>query len=219
VTASDARPLLTSLTIAGDPGPWSTLGFRIVDGRRCTIGTTVIDFTEPDGETGLVGWELAGDGGGNLDGLPTRWVPAADAAMPTAPPVHPNGALRIDHVVVFTPQLDRTTAALAAAGMDLRRTRDAGTPERPLRQAFYRLGEVILEVVGDVADHGPDAPARFWGLVAVVPDVDALPSRLGATRVGAPKAAVQPGRRIATVRREAGLSVPLAFLTPDPKRG
>lgn len=219
MTASDARPLLTSLTIAGDPGPWSALGFRIVDGRRCTIGTTVLDFTEPGSESGLVGWELAGDGGGDLDGLPTRWVPAADATMPRAAPVHPNGALRIDHVVVFTPQLDRTIAALAAAGMDLRRTRDAGTPERPLRQAFYRLGEVILEVVGDVADHGPDAPARFWGLVAVVDDVDVLPGRLGAALVGTPKAAVQPGRRIATVRREAGLAVPLAFLTPDPRRG
>ena len=219
MTAPDARPHLTSLTIAGEPGPWSALGFRIVDGRRCTVGTTVIDFTEPDGATGLVGWELAGDGGGDLDGLPTRWVPAADAAMPTARPVHPNGALRIDHVVVFTPHLDRTTTALATAGLDLRRMRDAGTQERPLRQAFYRLGEVILEVVGDVADQGPDAPARFWGLVAVVPDVDALPLMLGEARVGTPKAAVQPGRRIATVRREAGLSVPFAFLTPDPKRG
>lgn len=218
MTASDARPLLTSLTIAGDAGPWSILGFRLVDGRRCTIGTTVIDFTKPDGRSGLIGWELAGDGTGDIDGLPTRWVPATDAAMPTATPAHPNGAVRIDHVVVFTPHLDRTTAALAAAGMDLRRTREAGTPERPLRQAFYRLGEVILEVVGDVVDRGPDAPARFWGLVAVVPDVDALPRRLGASRIGTPEAAVQPGRRIATVRREAGLSVPLAFLTPDPGR-
>ncbi len=61
---------------------------------------------------------------------------------------------------------------------------------------------------------GPsDGSVRFWGLTLVVSDLDAAAARLG-SRLGAVKDAVQPGRRIATVRREAGLSVPLALMTP-----
>jgi hypothetical protein len=45
---------------------------------------------------------------------------------------------------------------------------------------------------------------------------DATVERLG-TPMGAPKDAVQPGRRIATLHdRELGLSVALAFMSPDP---
>ena len=109
-------------------------------------------------------------------------------------------------MVVTTPDLARTFAALESEGLDLRRTREAGEA----RQGFYVVGDAVLEVVGDV---GPPGPARFWGLVAVVRDLDALAARLG-DRLGAPKDAVQPGRRIATVRGAAGLGVPVAFMTP-----
>jgi hypothetical protein len=43
----------------------------------------------------------------------------------------------------------------------------------------------------------------------VVADVD-----VPRPHVGPAKDAVQPGRRIATVRREAGLGVPVALMTP-----
>ena len=45
------------------------------------------------------------------------------------------------------PHLDRTIAALSAAGLELRRVREEPTPAGAPRQAFFRLGEVILEVV------------------------------------------------------------------------
>jgi hypothetical protein len=129
------------------------------------------------------------------------------------PEAHPNGTVGLDHVVVFTPALDRTLEALQGAGLDLRRVREAcGDP--PVRQGFFRLGDVILEVAGPV---GEDGPARFWGLVAVVADLDAAVAA-GGGLVGTPKDAVQPGRRIATVRREAGLGVPLAFMTPHVRK-
>ena len=95
-----------------------------------------------------------------------------------------------------------------------RRVREVPTGEgRTLHQGFFRLGEVILEVVGPQQPAG-DGPARFWGLVAVVPDVDALAAGAQPGQFGEPRAAVQDGRRIVTASREAGLSVPLAFLTP-----
>ena len=199
---------LTELELGGAVAPWERLGFA-VDGDGLRVGTVRLRF--PGGEpAGIAGWTLAGAGSADLDGLRTRLVAEAEAAG--EPPVHPNGALRLDHVVVFTPELDRTFAAFEAAGLDLRRVRDAGTPERPMRQGFYRLGETILEVVGDVE---PGGPARFWGLVVIVSDLDALAERLG-DDLGAPRDAVQPGRRIATVRDPAGLGVPVAFMSPAP---
>ena len=56
-----------------------------------------------------------------LDGLPTE---RSTAPLGEPAPVHPNGVTGIDHVVAFSPDLDRTTAALQAAGLDLRRIRE-----------------------------------------------------------------------------------------------
>lgn len=93
----------------------------------------------------------------------------------------------------------------------MRREREAGTPERPLRQGFFRHGEAILEVVGPAEAHG-DAPARLWGVTLEVADLDACAELLG-ERLGRVSDAVQPGRRIATVRPAAGLTVPLALMS------
>jgi len=109
----------------------------------------------------------------------------------------------------------RTTGALEAAGLELRRVREAGSPERPMRQGFFRLGEVVLELV--VHPDVEPGPARFWGLVVVVPDLDACAAELG-ERLGSVRSAVQPGQRIATVRRGAELGLPVALITPRPPR-
>ena len=66
-------------------------------------------------------------------------------------------------MVVITPRLERTIAALEAAGMRLRRLREEPTPTGAPRQAFFRLGAVILEVVQEPPaaverGGGPTAP-------------------------------------------------------------
>ncbi len=146
----------------------------------------------------------------DLDGLPTE---LSEAAAPE-PATHPNGALRIDHIVAFTPDLVRTTAALEEAGLSLRRIREPGEPGPPVRQAFLRLGEVILEVVE--SPQAGEGPARFWGLTLCVSDIDACAALLG-ERLGEVRDAVQPGRRIATIRREAGLGLPVALISEEPR--
>ena len=85
-----------------------------------------------------------------------------------------------------------------------------------MRQAFLWAGDVILEVGGPHQPDG-DGPASLWGMVVVVPDLDATATLLG-DDLGSPRDAVQPGRRIATVRRDSGVSVPLAFITPHVRR-
>jgi len=117
----------------------------------------------------------------------------------------------------MSPALDRTVAALRAAGLDLRRVREQPTPAGAPRQAFFRLGEEILEVVQEPdavleRDGGPDRPARLWGLALRVQDLDRTLAAL-APNVSPARPAVQPGRRIATVRRSAGLAVPVALMS------
>lgn len=161
-----------------------------------------------DGGGGIVGWTLRGAAARELDGLATELTETS----PAEPATHPNGAERIDHVVVFTPELARTNAALETAGLSLRRIREPDQPGPAVRQAFFRLGEVILEVVENPG--APDGPARFWGLTLCVADIDACADLLGG-RMGEVHDAVQPGRRIATVRRQAGLGVAVALITPE----
>jgi len=131
--------------------------------------------------------------------------------------VHPNGITALDHAVAIAPALDRTVVALQDAGLDLRRVREEPTPAGAPRQAFFRLGSNILEVVQEPAEAteraGGDRPAFFWGLAFVAPDLDATVAGLG-DRVSEIRPAVQPGRRIATLRRSAGLAMPVALMTP-----
>jgi len=85
-----------------------------------------------------------------------------------------------------------------------------------MRQMFFRLGEVILEVIGqqDVAGEGDPG---FFGLALTVDDLDAVAASLGPA-LGDAKDAVQEGRRIATLRhRDLGMSVAMALMSPEPR--
>jgi catechol 2,3-dioxygenase-like lactoylglutathione lyase family enzyme len=209
---------LDELKIADPPGAWRDCGFR-VDGEVCAVGDARIRLAGPDAGRGVLGWSLRGARSLELDGLPTQHSerPPPDGAAP----VHPNGVLALDHVVAITPDLERTVAALEAAGLDLRRIREEPTPAGAPRQAFFRLGRVILEVVQEPAGAieraggGTGRPAFFWGLAFVAPEIEETVASLG-DRVGEVRDAVQPGRRIATLRRSAGLGVPVALITPAP---
>jgi Glyoxalase/Bleomycin resistance protein/Dioxygenase superfamily len=136
-------------------------------------------------------------------------VAAPEVGEPATEP-HPNGVTQIDHLVVFTPDLERTTDALGRIGVERRRVREVETDDGGLRQGFFRLGEVILEVV----EHGKvePGPARFWGITFAVADLDACAELLG-DRLGSIRDAVQPGRRIATMRESAGLGLPVALIS------
>ncbi len=133
---------------------------------------------------------------------------------------HPNGVAAIDHIVAMSPALDRSVAALRAAGLDLSRIREEPTPAGAPRQAFFRLGEEILEVVQEPEraverGGGADRPARLWGLALLAPELDRAVAAL-AEHAGEPRDAVQAGRRIATIKRSAGLAVPVALISAKP---
>jgi hypothetical protein len=194
---------LVSLAVADEPEAWAAIGFAVADGR-VRVGGVEIELAGRERGSGIVGWTLTGEHERTIDGLPTASGDRGDSERTE----HPNGAVAVDHVVLMTPDFDRTQAALAAARCDLRAERDM----RGTRMAFYRLGPTILELV---AERGGDAtgPTRFWGLVVVLPSVDHVHRGL-AEHLGEPRDAVQPGRRIATLSREVGISPAVAFMTP-----
>lgn len=207
-------PTIDELTVADAPEAWSALGFA-VEGDTCVVGDVRIRTAGRDAGRGLSGWSLRNIGATELDGLATT---RSDRPSPGEAPSHPNGITELDHVVAITPDLERTVAALEEAGLDLRRIREEPTPAGAPRQAFFRLGATILEVVQEPPEAierggGAERPAFFWGLAFVAPDLEATAAKLGEA-VSEVRAAVQPGRRIATLRRSAGLAVPVALMTP-----
>jgi hypothetical protein len=221
-------PTIDQITLADAPESWSALGFTVVDGR-CRIGQVELvlagDQSQSRSGSGVLSWSLrdvadaASSPEGELDGLPTTVSKRAPADRA---PEHPNGVLAIDHVVAVSPAFDRSVAAMQAAGLDLRRVREEPTPAGAPRQAFFRLGSEILELVEEPAEAlarngGHDRPVRFWGLALRVQDIDRTAAAL-APHVGEVRDAVQPGRRIATVRRSAGLAAPLALMSADERK-
>jgi hypothetical protein len=208
------HPTVDELFIADEPSAWRAAGFSVVD-RLCEVGGVRLRLEGPGRGRGIVAWSLRGAASLELDGLPTSPsdAPPAQAAR------HPNGVVSIDHLVVITPDLDRTTAVLRDAGFDLRREREGPTPGGSTRQSFFRMGELILELVaapeGTRIASDPSGPARLWGISFLVEQLDETAAALG-DLLGAPRDAVQPGRHIVTLRREAGLGPAIAFMSPGP---
>ncbi|MEO6857782.1 MAG: glyoxalase [Solirubrobacteraceae bacterium] len=196
-----AGPQVAALAVADAPERWSALGFTVDDGCVALGGVRL----ELGGAgSGITGWTLNGGGGPpTIDGLPTTW-----GALTTAEVAgHPNSARGVDHVVIVTPHFDHTSATLDAAGLTLRRARQAG--ER--RQGFRRLGPTIMEIV-----EAPEAEeAAFWGLTITVADLELVAAHAGG-HLSPVRPAVQPGRQIATLGRDAGLSTRLAFMDAEP---
>jgi len=204
-------------------------------GEEMWLGDVRVVLAGSDAGQGMLGWSLRGIADTALDGLPTSISESSPRSRPRflgqdTPSHgvlgdlerelgHPNGVRAIDHVVAMSPNLDRGIERLQSAGLDLRRIRERPTPSGAPRQAFFRLGAVILELVqepSEVVEARPDGrngPARFWGLALLTDDIEHTVSSF-AGHCGEVRQAVQYGRQIATVKRSAGLAVPVALMSP-----
>jgi hypothetical protein len=210
--AGMAEPELDELVVGDEPDAWRGAGFTVDDDGVCRVGAVRIRLVGRADGNRIRSWSLRGLPAGttDVDGIPSA---ASDQGAPE-PAEHANGVLSIDHVVLVTPDMARTTANLESLGIELRRTReiDASQYGFPAQQCFFRVGEPILEVVGATEANG-DGPAGFFGLAYTVADIDALPGLFGDS-LGRVKDAVQEGRRIATLRhKEHDMSVATAFMS------
>lgn len=167
----------------------------------------MIDGHEP----GLHGWtiECGRDRVIDLDGIRTTLV----SSSPDGPPESRIGrhrAVRLDHVVVNTDEIERTSSAIERElNLPVRREREVGNG---IVQRFHTLDNTIIEVV--TGPHVKSAGASLWGMVISVEDLFDLADDLGEDVTSPPKRATQPGRYISTVRGSVGLGVPFAMMTP-----
>lgn len=203
---------LDEIQVADPVQAWTQAGFAVGSDAVCRVGGVGIRLVGRGHGSGIVGWSLRGLPPGrsieDLDGVPTT---RSDAA-PGTPGTHPNGVTTIGHVVLLSPDLGRTVESLAAVGVEPRRERDGELGGRPIRQIFFRLGEVIIEVVGS-PDSAGEGPSTLWGITYVVADIDATAAFFG-DRAALVKDAVQPGRRISTLRHgQLGISVRTAVIS------
>lgn len=226
-----AEPSLCTLHVGDDPATWRASGFEVrkhPEGASVQLGGVQLRLHGTDGPRGLLRWDLVTPEAAaspdlheppgplvvDLDGLPTAWV----SHPPDAPgQSHPNRVTAIDHIVVSTPDVDRTVNALTARGFRERRRRTTGRYGEPMVQVFFWVGDVILELVGPTAvPSGETGPAAFFGLALTSSDFELTTETLG-DLLGTQRDAAQPGRLIATLRLDrVDGSVSCVVMSPHP---
>ncbi len=205
-----AEPAVVAIEVGDEASAWESAGFTVAN-NIAQVGGIAITLTGRDDTSGIRSWTWSGLAGAEpIDGLPT----GTGAAATVMPGAHANGVTLLDHVVVVTPNLERTVPAFEARGLDVRRVRDTDQYGPAFRQVFFRGGETIIELIGpDEPNEGDDRAAHFYGLAFTVADLDATVALLEGNVSGI-KDAVQPGRQIVTLRHEAfDISVPIALMS------
>lgn len=197
---SEAPARLVQVTVGGSREPWQSLGVEFDDRGGCRIGQVSLRVDESR-TSGFLCWAFDPPVE-SIDGIET-------GALESPSRLVSENFSTVDHVVVMTDSLERTSRDIATrTGSQVRRVREAGDG---VMQAFHRSGEVILEVVQTPTMTG----VSLWGFVLVANDLPGLVDRLGSEVVGDLRDAHQPGRLIATVRHAVGLGVNVALMTPN----
>lgn len=191
---------LAGIGVPDTPGAWAAIGCTVIDGAvplangALLLGVEGIVVADPVPAT-------------DLEGVPLAVAPVRD------PAAHPSGAVELDHLVLLTDSLERTSEVVdATLGLECRRVRDEGS----VRQAFHRFADAggsrgcIIELVeSDRIDR-----TTLMGVVLNVTDLFELAEHLGPEVMSHPKPAVQRGRWISAVRRDVGLGTAVALMTP-----
>jgi hypothetical protein len=205
---SSAR--ISELVIGGSRANWAQVGINFSQDGVFAIGELVLRIDESL-SPGLHSWAFCNIDStvSSIDGIPTTEVLVNTRSAEIDSREFVLQSLGIDHVVVNTPDLERTSRALhEATGAELKRIRDAGNG---MRQGFHRLGDVIVEIVS--APSISAGNATLWGFVLNVADVNEVAAYLGPDVLSPPKPAVQKNRLIATFRGAVGLGVPVALMS------
>lgn len=199
---------LVALRVGGALTPWQAIGLTF-DEFTCTLAD--VDVVVSGDSPGLHGWtiDIGRDEIIEIDGIRTTLV-SGSRPRPASSMIGHQTVIGLDHVVVNTDDIDRTTQAITAAlGVEVRRERQLGNGAV---QRFHKLENTIIEVV--TGPHIAQPGASLWGMVASVDDLFDLAEELGDDVTSPPKKATQPGRYISTVRGSVGLGVPFALMTP-----
>lgn len=124
---------------------------------------------------------------------------------------NPNTVDYLEHIVVMTPVLSDAIMANEAIGVPCKRIREVGNGAR---QAFFKLEQTVLEVVGPATRGRPGC----WGLALMCSDIAQAVATARANGVQAtePKLAIQGGQIARIVDPIDGVAI--AFMQPGPRR-
>ena len=200
------------VNLSEDAFPWERIGFQIVtenSTQSIHIGKTKMCFEKIDAVEGIASVHVEGIKK-NVDSL--KFNPTILSTSEIEASFHPNRIERIDHLVVTTPDSDKTTKELVEAGITLSGVRIFGNSPNQTRQSFFWLGDVILELVGPHQVAEPGNPL-FWGLALVSSDIKETVNYLEDLCTPL-KDAIQPGRQITTVKtRDLSIGVSIAIMS------
>ena len=202
----DIGPTIAELHVGDDPSAWERLGFCINE-NRSLIGRTEVVFS--DGPKGIHSWVLRNSMPSQFGPIPTTFT---ENPVPNPSIAHPNGSIGFHHVVLMVPAFDIGKTALSNAGVQVEQGRPFGSTEKAMLRSAPKMGDIELELIGPESEDR-SRHWQLWGLVIAVDDIDETADFLG-DLIGQVKPAVQPSRRIATVKKEAELGVAVAFLGP-----
>eukprot|EP01062_Namystynia_karyoxenos_P062281 TRINITY_DN55192_c0_g1_i1.p1 TRINITY_DN55192_c0_g1~~TRINITY_DN55192_c0_g1_i1.p1 ORF type:complete len:233 (+),score=75.95 TRINITY_DN55192_c0_g1_i1:83-781(+) len=197
-----ARPV--ELRLPDSAEAWRSAGFAVSPGGSVDLGALQLRLGAQKASVGFAGLP---DGVAELDGMSVHAADPADAQGVA----HPNGVSALDALSLQTGDCDRTRAALAAVGMQP--AKETSAVRKGFSMLFYRPPQgPIIEIAGPSKGAAP--PLRLWGVMLVSPDLDAFCRALPQS-TKPPWTAVQPGRRITTLRgKHHGISIAVAVLSP-----
>ena len=195
---------IVSITVNAPVEAWTNAGFSVGANGRMHAGMCDIVFDDDDGPRGIRSWALAGNGAGEVCGIPTTW-------HGSDPSVGGDGVMRdhgvvLDHVMVQAANPSAVLDALEALGAT-DRSLAGGASTSP----SVMIGHVRVDVLQ--ADESTTAGAVLFGLAFARPDLASLVEELGPDVLGALKPATQPGWSVAAFRSGAGLGVPCALMS------
>ena len=200
---------ISELVVGGGAQNWALIGIAFGVDHCALLGDVVLRLNTAQ-VPGLHSWVLHGAdvSVSSIDGIVTNHEIGETHRTASAHSDFDLGVTGVDHVVINTPDLMRTSDALTAAtGAPLKRVRDAGNS---VQQGFHRLASVVVEIVS--APTMPQGDASLWGFVLNVKDIYAVANHVGPDVLTIPKPAVQAGKLIATFRSSVGLGVPVALM-------
>jgi len=202
----------------------SALTFAVADAndahrncqRRALMPADPVAFAEADGGVLREGHRF------DLDTTATFGVPiglvAYDAQARANVQADPAAVTGLDHVVIRTTHPNRAAALYGARlGLDMRL--DRTEPKWGARLMFFRCGDLIVEVVHNLAEEPSSAPDKLWGLSWRVANADAAHARLKANRfdISEIRTGRKPGTRVFTVRNNT-LGIPTLMVEPAARR-
>jgi catechol 2,3-dioxygenase-like lactoylglutathione lyase family enzyme len=176
-----------------------------------------IAFAEADGNTLREGRRIELDTEATF-GVPIQLVAYATKSPPAIPHADEAAVTGLDHVVIRTTHPNRAAALYGARlGLDMRL--DRTEPKWGSRLMFFRCGDLIVEVVHNLADEPSSASDKLWGLSWCVKNADAAQARLKSNGfdVSDVRTGRKPGTRVFTVRNNT-LGIPTLMVEPAARR-